>query len=92
MSHGLRRTIKHDVVRAWADARGGEPARVRGTTDALKIRIGAAETGYESFAWKDWLAVFDEKELAFVYEDPGFTYKVVRRNGHEDGAKTDAAG
>ena len=80
------RTAKHDKVRAWAESRGAVPARVKGTSDALKLKIGGDEPSWEPIAWDDWLAVFDEKEFAFVYEEPGFANKIVRRNGNEDAA------
>ncbi|MEI8256440.1 MAG: hypothetical protein WCJ30_12270 [Deltaproteobacteria bacterium] len=82
----LKRTIKHDVIKGWAEKRGGVPARVHTTTDALKIKIGSDETTYEPISWDDWFSVFDEKEFAFVCEDPGYASKVVKRNGKEDGA------
>lgn len=91
----VHRTAKHDVVKAWAEARSGKPARIKGTTDALKIDLGAVDEGFEphpvpaleAVSWEDWFSTFDEKELAFVFEDPGFNCKVVRRNGREDGVK-----
>ncbi len=80
------RTVKHEQIRAWATSRGAEPARVRGTSDALKLKIGADETSWEPISWDEWLKVFDDKEFAFVYETPGFGNKIVRRNGREDEA------
>ena len=82
----LKRTIKHDLIKAWAEERKGEPAKVRGTTDALRIRMGADEPQYEAVSWDKWFTIFDEKELAFVYESPGYTAKIVRRTGKEDAA------
>jgi hypothetical protein len=80
------RTLKHDKVRAWAESRGAKPARVKGTSDALKLKIGDDETSWEVISWDDWLAVFDEKEFALVFEEPGFQNKIVKRTGKEDGA------
>ncbi len=82
----LKRTIKHDVIKGWAEQHGGVPARVRTTTDALKVKVGHDEPTYEPISWDDWFSVFDEKEFAFVYEEPGYGSKVVKRNGKEDGA------
>ncbi|MDP3276620.1 MAG: hypothetical protein Q8Q09_15590 [Deltaproteobacteria bacterium] len=78
------RTIKHENIRAWAASRSAKPARVQGTSDALKLKIGEDEKSWEEISWEDWLAVFDEKEQAFVYEKFGFSCKIVRRNGNED--------
>lgn len=80
------RTAKHDLIRAWAEARNGKPARVRGTSDALKIKIGEDEKYWDVISWDDWFSVFDEKEQAFLFEQPGFGNKIVKRNGKEDGA------
>jgi hypothetical protein len=85
------RTIKHDKIRAWAEARGATPARVRGTSDALKLKIGEDEAYWDPISWDEWLSVFDEKELAFVFEEPGFANKIVRRNGREDESTSDPA-
>lgn len=83
-THSQNRTIKHDVIQQWAEARHGVPALVRTTVDAIRIKIGDDETQYEPIAWAKWFEIFDAKELAFVYESPGYTCKVVARNGKED--------
>lgn len=80
------RTAKHDTIRTWAKARDARPARVRGTLDALKLKIGEDEKSWEVIAWDEWFTIFDEKEFALVFEEPGFQNKVVKRNGKEDGA------
>lgn len=89
MAGKVHRTIKHDVIKDWAAKHAGEPALVRTTTDALKIKIGDDEPSYEKVSWEKWFEVFDEKEFAFVYEEPGFLAKVVKRNGKEDVAKSE---
>ena len=81
------RTLKHELIQRWAQAHSATPARVRSTTDALKLKIGSDERSWETISWDDWLKVFDEKEFAFLYEEPGFSNKIVKRNGTEDGAK-----
>lgn len=84
MAASLKRTLKHDVIRTWVERRHGEPARARGTTDALKIKFGDDEPTHERIPWEDWFKIFDEKELAFVFEDPGYSAKIVARNGAEN--------
>lgn len=86
MAGKVHRTIKHDVIKGWAEARGGEPALVRTSNDALKIKIGGDEPHHEKISWDKWFELFDEKEQAFVYEEPGYLAKIVRRNGKEDPA------
>jgi hypothetical protein len=88
--HSQLRTTKHEVIKAWAEAHGGVPARVRTTTDAIRVKIGDDEKQYEPIAWDAWFEVFDAKELAFVYEQPGYGCKIVPRNGHEDAAAAEA--
>lgn len=79
-----KRTIKHEVIRQWAERRHGVPALVRTTTDALRIKLGNDEPQYEPISWEKWFEVFDANNLAFVYEEPGYSSKVVARNGKED--------
>jgi hypothetical protein len=82
------RTIDHAVIRRWAEHRKGEPARVRTTTDALRIKIGADEPYYEVISWEKWFEIFDANSLAFVYEDPGLMAKVVRRKEGDEPVST----
>jgi hypothetical protein len=81
------RTAKHDVIKSWALARAAVPAKVRGTQDALKLKIGKDETAWEPIEWSEWLEIFESNQFAFLFEEPGFSNKIVKRNGAEDGAK-----
>ena len=78
------RTVKHDRITAWVARRHGVPARVRSTTDAIRIKIGNDDPRCEPISWEQWFEIFDGNNLAFVYEDPGYSSKVVARNGKED--------
>jgi hypothetical protein len=69
-------TTDHDIIRRWAEARGGRPARVRGTGDdddpgVLRIDFpgGAGEEALEPISWDEWFEKFDEAGLAFLYQD-----------------------
>jgi hypothetical protein len=86
-------TTDHDEIRRWVEERGGRPARVRGTegnddTGVLRIDFpgGAGEESLEPIPWDDWFRIFDEKELAFLYQEEkasgeGSTFfKLVRRD------------
>jgi hypothetical protein len=87
-------TTDHDTIRRWAEEHGGSPASVRGTeagSEAGVLRIdfpgGAGEESLEHISWDDWFEKFDEKQLAFLYqeekasgEDSTF-FKLVRRDG-----------
>lgn len=69
-------TIDHEQIRQWVEERGGKPACVRGTggkNDTGMLRIDMpGYTGEDKLAhisWDEWLEKFDEKELAFLYQD-----------------------
>ena len=79
-------TTDHETVRKWAEARGGRPARVKGTGDAkdaglLRLDFGEPEEGLEPITWDEFFAKFEESELALLYEDePDNRFsKLVRR-------------
>src|SRR5436305_9441156 len=69
-------TTNHDEIRKWAEARGGKPATVKRTEndgEAGVLRIdfpGYRGTGsLEEISWDEFFAKFDEKHLAFLYQD-----------------------
>jgi hypothetical protein len=72
------RTTDHAKIRSWAEARNGRPARVHGTgepDDAGILRIDFPEEKddedeeLEEITWEEFFEKFDEKRLAFVYQD-----------------------
>jgi hypothetical protein len=68
-------TTDHGVIRAWAEARGGRPATVSGTEDSgegggvLRIEFDTAEDRLDDADWDDFFEVFDDRGLAFVYQE-----------------------
>ncbi|HET8699752.1 MAG TPA: hypothetical protein VFO94_19870 [Gammaproteobacteria bacterium] len=69
-----KRTTDHDTIRKWAEARGGRPASVSGTGkagDAGLLRIDFAEPNdsLEEISWDEFFDKFEEKKLAFLYQD-----------------------
>jgi hypothetical protein len=68
-------TTDHDVIRAWAEARGGRPATVSGTEDSgqgggvLRIEFDASEDRLDDADWDQFFKVFDDRGLAFVYQE-----------------------
>lgn len=69
-------TTDHDVIRAWAEARGGAPAAVGSTTDDRKgsaglLRIEFRDDGdaLEDIDWQPFFETFDKSGLAFVYQE-----------------------
>lgn len=91
-------TTDHDFIRRWVEARGGQPACVRGTGDGEDIgmlRIDfpgySGEESLEPISWEDWFQKFDERGLAFLYQErtasgePSRFNKLVRREKAEEG-------
>jgi hypothetical protein len=72
-----KRTTDHAKIRHWAEARNGKPARVQGTgegEDAGLLRIDFPEDSdeeeeLEEITWDEFFEKFDEKRLAFVYQE-----------------------
>jgi hypothetical protein len=71
------RTTDHATIRRWAEARKGKPARVRATgqgDDVGLLRIDFPEDDdeeedLEEITWDEFFEKFDEKRLAFVYQE-----------------------
>jgi hypothetical protein len=64
-------TTDHDEIRKWAEARDGVPARVKdsGEGGILRIDFGEPEESLEEIGWDRFFEIFDENELAFLYQD-----------------------
>jgi hypothetical protein len=71
-------TTDPEVIKAWAQARGGRPASVEGTesgSDAGILRLefpdgpaGQADD-LEEVDWQPFFDTFEERDLAFVYQE-----------------------
>jgi hypothetical protein len=87
-------TTNHEEIRKWVEARGGKPARVKGTGDEndpglLRIDFeepgGARDERLEPISWDEWFRKFDENKLAFLYQEetaqgqPSRFFKLVKR-------------
>jgi hypothetical protein len=83
-------TIDPERIRAWAQERGGEPMKKRGTGYSgmdpailgMAFPGGREDPTLEPFGWDEWLVQLDEQELAAVLGGEGAesTIKVVRRD------------
>jgi hypothetical protein len=64
-------TTDHDKIREWAEARGGHPSKVDtgGKGGILRIDFGEPEDNLEEISWDEFFQIFDESELAFLYQD-----------------------
>ena len=67
-------TRDHDVIRAWAESRGGTPADVEGTGNgggAGVLRIEFRDEGdrLEDVGWEAFFATFDDSDVDFLYQE-----------------------
>jgi hypothetical protein len=76
-------TTDHDTIRKWAEARGGRPARVSGTGDEggiLRIDFQEPDERLEEIDWETFFAVFEDRKLAFLFQDKTAGGKTSRFN------------
>lgn len=70
-------TTDHKVIRKWVEERRGQPATVKGTgrggEEAGILRINfpgySGEESLEEISWEEFFDKFDEKKLAFLYQE-----------------------
>ncbi len=69
-------TQDHDVIRKWAEERGGKPSHVKSTANKKDIGILRLDfPGYsgqgslEEIEWDQFFEKFDERGLALVYQE-----------------------
>ncbi|MEX2574541.1 MAG: hypothetical protein WD317_09600 [Balneolaceae bacterium] len=84
-------TTDHDLIKKWAESRNGKPAVVTSgdeETNLLRINFpGYSEENLKEIDWDKWFDVFDDNNLALVYqektkdgEDSNFNKIVSREN------------
>ena len=89
MSSG-QTTTDHDVIRKWAEQRGGRPSVVHGTEGKdgegiLRLDFREKDDKLDEIDWDSFFETFEDRELAFLYQDKtadGHTsrfFKFVRR-------------
>ena len=98
-THESQITTDRETIRRWAEARGGRPATVRSTESGgepgvLRIDFpGGEEEAFEEISWDDFFDKFDEKGLAFLYQEktasgkPSRFFKLVARDEKRSSAK-----
>ena len=67
-------TTHHQVIREWAEARGGSPATVAGTEHddglgVLRLDFGRDDDRLRPVSWEEWFDTFDKRKLNFVYQE-----------------------
>ncbi len=94
------KTVDHDEIRKWAEARGGRPSIVRtgggkGKNKGggvLRIDFGPKEEKFEEISWEEFFEVFDQSHVSFLHQDEtkegkeSRFNKFVERTGEEDKA------
>jgi hypothetical protein len=69
-------TADHDTIKKWVEERGGIPSVVKGTGEKEKVgilRIDFPPVGtkpnLQHISWEEFFQTFEEKNLAFLYQD-----------------------
>jgi len=68
-------TRDHEVIRQWAEERGASPATIPGTQRGNRVRMlrfdfpGYGGAALEKIAWEKWFEPFDERNLAFHFQE-----------------------
>lgn len=64
-------TTDHKVIREWAEARGGRPAKIAtgGTGGILRLDFGEKDEALEEIGWEEFFEIFDSNKLAFLHQD-----------------------
>jgi hypothetical protein len=63
------------VIKKWAEEREGKPTKVKGVggEDDGIIRIDfpgySGEDSLEDISWEEWYKIFQDRKLAFLYQD-----------------------
>jgi hypothetical protein len=67
-------TTHHEVIKQWAEARGGTPATVEGTEHGdrlgvLRFDFGGENQNLRHVSWEEWFETFDARKLNFIYQE-----------------------
>ena len=67
-------TRSHEVIRAWAEARGATPATVEGSKfrdgpGVLRFDFGAREDRLVPLEWDELFEIVDRRQLVFVFQE-----------------------
>lgn len=67
-------TTDHDVIKQWAEERGGVPATVEGTEHGdhlgvLRFDFGGDNESLRQVSWDEWMDTFDARRLNFIYQE-----------------------
>jgi hypothetical protein len=73
-SSEAQQTTDHEVIRKWAEERGGKPATVKATEEnghagILRIDFDPPDEGLERISWDEFFEKFDEAGIAVLHQD-----------------------
>ncbi|MCB1883046.1 MAG: hypothetical protein KDG89_03460 [Geminicoccaceae bacterium] len=60
-------TIDHDLIKSWAEERGGHPAVLR-DPDETAVRIAFERNETAIVGWEVFFRTFEERNLALLYQ------------------------
>ena len=73
--HQSHVTTDHDEIERWVEERNGQPAIVKGTESAKSALLRIDYPGYsgeetlEPISWEEFFRIFDENNLALLYQE-----------------------
>ncbi|GLS79778.1 hypothetical protein [Paracoccus marinus] len=67
-------TTDHDTIRKWIEDRGGVPTVVKGTEDdegegILRVDFAERDEKLEEISWDEFFDTFEDRGLAFLYQE-----------------------
>ncbi|MGN6754090.1 MAG: hypothetical protein ACTHJJ_16240 [Intrasporangium sp.] len=67
-------TSHHEVIKQWAEERGGTPATVQGTEHGdhlgvLRLDFSGDNENLRHVSWEEWFDTFDARRLNFIYQE-----------------------
>jgi hypothetical protein len=76
-SHSSQTTTNLEDIKKWAEERDGKPAVVKATENSKEgggvLRINfpgySGEDTLEEISWEEWYKIFQERNLAFLYQE-----------------------
>jgi len=74
MSSDSHTTKDHNVIRDWAEKRGGHPATVATTETGheagiLRLDFDPPDASLDPISWEQFFEKFDDAHLSFLYQD-----------------------
>lgn len=73
--HESQVTTDHEEIERWVEERNGQPAIVKGTENGRSALLRIDYPGFtgeetlEPISWEEFFRIFDENNLAFLYQE-----------------------